>query len=175
MADSELSWEIGSNFSVAIGLVGLEALRARWVALNEGVQLRVIPRVLRAGAEVMRQKLQDATPSGREFYTYPRKSKGLAAAWPIRVKSKRAVGQARANVIIYERKARGVLAQGAMEQSLLIGYRKEKAWYMYWYEYGRKGQAAKPFARAVFDSSQGEALAAMDAEHQAAIAAEDHL
>ena len=168
MPSSDLKWEMGSNLSVGIGLTGMDELRARWLALNEGVQVRVIPIVLRAGAEVMKSALEAATPVGKSVYIYYRNGK------TIRIKSKRPIGQAKANVIIYARKAaRGLLTQSAEEQSLLIGYEKKKAYYMYWYEYGSQKQAAHPFARAAFDGATESALAAMDAAHNSAMALED--
>lgn len=68
-------------------------------------------------------------------------------------------GQARANVIIYQRKTKAV-TESAEDLQLLVGYEKKKAYYMYWYEYGKKGQSPRPFFRSTCDGAMDSALAA---------------
>jgi hypothetical protein len=97
---------------------------------------------MRAGAEVFKTAIQAATPVGSRSWTRVGKY----------ITTTHRAGQAKANVIIYERHSiRSIYGSytptsayqyGLLDtisspmNSLLIGYDKEHAYYMYWYEYG---------------------------------------
>lgn len=143
-------WEIGSNYADTITAMDTSEIRAKLQDMCGTILTQHMGDGLRSAAEVLRSALQDNTPVGQEEYFYQRHGR------TVRVVNKR-MGQARANVIVYERRTSGV---GPEALSLLIGYEKRHAYYMYWYEYGTKFQAAKPFMRSTFDGAQQDALKA---------------
>lgn len=91
----------------------------------------VLRDALHAGAEIFRGAIERSAPSR--------------------------TGKARANVIVYQRKPKG-LSQGAGELSLLVGFEKHNAYYVYFYEHGTKRQGAKPFIEAAFNGARDAAL-----------------
>lgn len=136
-----------------VGFIGMDELKANLLRFQRDLSGPGLRAALNAGAEVFKSALESAAPVGRESYTYQYGKRTVT------VKNKRRIGQARQATIIYQRKSRA-LSEAAEELSLLIGFSKKEAFYMYWYEYGTRKQAARPFARPVFDSMQGAALEA---------------
>ncbi len=139
------------------GFIGMESFKAKLQELYIGLSGPGLRDALYAGAEIFKMAVQSAAPIGRPYYTYQYKGR------TVRVKSKRAVGQLRDNVIIYQRKRKGQFAVSAEDLSLLIGFEKKHAFYAYWMEVGRKGQAARPFMRAAYDGAWNAALEAAKA------------
>ena len=78
------------------------------------------------------------------------------------VKSKRPPGQPARSVIVYRRKGRGSLIQAEVNAnlSLLVGYEKKMAYYMFFNEVGTRFEPARPVIRPVFDAGVDEALEA---------------
>ena len=134
------------------GWIGMEEFKHNLLAVAGNISGPVLREALYAGAAVFRQAIESATPIGKAQYTYTRNGKTRV------VKSRRPVGQARANVIVYQRQFG--LSQEAGGLSLLIGHEKKHAFYMYWMEYGSVKQTAHPFMRPVFDSTQESAMKA---------------
>ena len=139
------------------GFIGMDEFKANLQKIHDGLSGPGLRDALYAGAEVFRSAIQSSAPIGREEYSYQYKGR------TVRVRSKRAIGQAKENVIVYQRKRRSGLMVKAEDISLLVGFSKKNAFYMYWMEYGRKGQAASPFMRSAYDSAQPAALAAASA------------
>jgi HK97 gp10 family phage protein len=139
-----------------IAIIGMDAIKAQLKALHANLSGKLLRDALYAAAGVYKTAIETATPTGREVYNYLYRGKHIT------IKSKRPIGQARASVIIYERQKRRAVAQTAEQLSLLVGFERKKAFYMYWYEYGKQGQAPRPFFRSTCDASEAAALAAAE-------------
>jgi HK97 gp10 family phage protein len=76
------------------------------------------------------------------------------------VKSTRPPGQAARSVIVYRRRGRGSYIQAEVNAnlSLLVGYEKKMAYYMFFNEVGTRFEPARPVIRPVFDAGVDEAL-----------------
>lgn len=154
MPSQEIKWEIGSNLAIGIRVGNVDNIINQLKAWDATVSGKVLREAKWAAANVMRDAVERATPIGREVYVYQKGNRF------IRVRNPR-MGQARRNVIVYERKgSRYALTQTADQLSLLVGYEKKSAYYMYWYEYGTSKQSAKPFFRTTCDGIQDDALEA---------------
>ena len=140
---------MGSNFSGPQGF-SIDQFKAKLQAIEKNISGNLLRESLFVAANVFRDAIEAATPTGHEDgYRYGKKTGGE--------KSRRTVhhaGQARQSVIVYERKKRGRLSYAAADASLLIGHEKRKAYYMYWYEYGRKNQVARAFMKRTCDSAE---------------------
>jgi HK97 gp10 family phage protein len=150
--------DMGSGLAQGLGFYGLAELKENLLRVYKDLSGPVLRGALMAGAQVFKAAIQNATPIGSDVYTYRYGNR------TVHVRNKRARGQAKANVIIYERKSvigtfgrytpfaaakAGLLAESEVpEPSLLIGYEKKNAFYMYWYEYGTMNvqQALTPVA-----------------------------
>lgn len=130
---------IGSNNAVTMKLVGMESLKSKLKRLYGNIGGKVMREALMEGAQVYKDAIERATPVD--------------------------TGQARRNVIIYERKrwSAGSLVQTADQLALLVGYEKSKAYYMYFREFGythKSGRRipAKPTIRAAILSAENSVL-----------------
>jgi HK97 gp10 family phage protein len=151
MPDKDTSFEMG-GLSTSIGFLGLKEFAENLQKIYGNLSGIVGRNALQAGAEVFRSAIQSATPIGKEKYEYTSATTGKKYY----VKPKRKPGTAKAHVIIYERKKGKYVSEGI--PNLLVGYEKKYGYWMYWYEYGTKRQAAKPFMRPVFDANYKRAL-----------------
>lgn len=117
---------------------------------------QMLEQAMRAGAKIFKTAIERNTPIGKAVYRYQ------VGGRTVIVRSQRTPGQASRSVIIYKRKRpKGYYQTNVNEAlSLLVGYEKKKAFYMFWNEYGSKKQAARPVIRPAFDSNKDVALAA---------------
>jgi hypothetical protein len=143
MPDTTIKWEMGSNLSNSFG-VALTEIKRRLDAFAKNMTAREYRESMYVGAEVVRQAIAAATPEAKEDTIKYRR--GIGSAKQRRYVHK--AGTAKKAVIIYERKKRSSLFSRAADLSLLVGYEKRRAYYMYWYEYGRENhgyQRARAF------------------------------
>jgi HK97 gp10 family phage protein len=149
-SETQLRSDMGSNLAEQLTWGGIQEVTGALERFVRAMGQSVIREALTAGAKVLQDALQAATPVGSASYTYTYNGRTMT------VKNKRAVGQAKANVIRYERKmvkglygyytqeqalAKGLISEAELPvPSLLIGYEKRNAYYMYWYEYGTKNR-----------------------------------
>jgi HK97 gp10 family phage protein len=112
----------------------------------------VYPKAIKKGAKLLADRIEAATPIRFTSLEQP----GTAR------KTWHPPGQAKKSVVIYERKGNKAAFQDEANAgiSVLVGYEKQRAFYMYWREYGRKGQAAQPIIRPIFDAGIDEAIQA---------------
>jgi len=150
MVNVDTKWEMGSNLAQNLGLFGMDAFIEKLRQLHPILAVEVGKKAIWAAAEVFRSEIESRTPVGGT-YTYQYNGRTVTVKDPH-------PGQARASVIIYERKARrNELYEDV--RAVLVGYEKRKGFYMYWREYGSRKQAAKPIVRPAFDARVQEALA----------------
>jgi len=142
---------------MATGEIDLTDFRNKISAIYPGIESdEVYPKAMRKGANYLRDLIEAATPQ-RDMDTL--KPQGEYKTKSGRHKWWHPPGQARKNVIVYKRKGKSILQSDVNANvSLLIGYEKHKAYYMYWREVGRKNQAAKPVIRPIYDAHVDEAL-----------------
>ena len=119
---------------MAEGFMGLKELEDNFKRFAEDISSTTMEAAMKAAARVFRTALIQATPTD--------------------------TGQAKRNVIIYKRKDKRLFSTKKADISLLIGYARREAYYMYWYEKGSKQQASKKFVRGVFDGVQDKAMEA---------------
>jgi HK97 gp10 family phage protein len=147
--------------SEATGFQGLEELKTNLEKLHNKLAGDSMRQALMAAAGVFKSAIEAATPIGESSYTYKYGNK------TVRIKHK--PGTAKANVIIYQRRAWGELSVGQGETSLLVGHEKKHAYYMYWWEYGTKKSPAHGTIRNAFDSANASAYEAATAVLTAAV------
>lgn len=139
------------------GAIDLTDFMNKIKAIYPGIESdEVYPKALRKGANYLRDLIEAATPIRDGDPTEPQGKYNTKSG---RHKKWHPPGQARRNVIVYRRKGKS-LYQGEVNAnvSLLIGYEKRMAYYMYWREVGRKNQRAIPVIRPIFDAHIDEAL-----------------
>lgn len=149
-------WEMGSNLSSAVGFVGMDEFKTKIQEVYWDISGPMMQEALYAAARVVARAIMAATPLGRREYVYHRNGKSQI------IRSRRPIGQARANVIIYKRQPNKLYQIQNEDRALLVGYEKKAAYYMYWYEYGRYGQPARPFARSAFETAYTDAWNAVE-------------
>ena len=138
--------------AVSIKLVGLDSLKASLLRLRQDLGGRVLRDALMAGANMYKDAIENATPTD--------------------------TGQARRNVIIYKRKGYEKQLFGTAEElSLLVGYQKKKAFYMYFQEYGWTTKSGRRIPgrtniRSVIRSTDKQALRVAEGIIAAAVARE---
>jgi len=118
-------------------------------------QAEIFPKAIRAAAQVFVAPIEAATTIRWENLLPP------ATKYKTATHTKyHPPGQAKKNVIVYKRKRPASYFQGDVNASVsyLVGYEKRMAFYMYWNEYGRKGQPARPVVRPAFDAHNQEAM-----------------
>jgi hypothetical protein len=148
-------WEMGSNLSEKVG-IDLSDFINKLKALYPGIESDdVYPKAIQCGARLLADRIEAATPI--RFTELEAPSHEHATKFH---KRWHPPGQAKRSVIVYRRQGRKSYIQADVNAnvSYLVGYEKSMAYYMYWNEYGRKGQPARPVIRPVFDSGVDEAL-----------------
>lgn len=151
MTDITVKLESGSGgFGVA-----LEDFKRKLQAFEKNISGQLLRESMHVAANIFRDAIEAATPVGKEGYRYREGAHGKT------VRSKHRPGQAKDAVIVYERKSRSRLSTTADQLGLLIGYEKRRAYYMYWYEYGRKAQPARAFMRKTCDAAEPAAWRAV--------------
>ena len=158
------SFEQGSNLSTAVGFIGMEEVKAKLREVYENISVPYLHEALYASALVFQNALIAATPYGSEEYIYRYGSRTVRVKPSLRKEKGMAVspGQAKSNVIIYERKGKG-LSEDVAAMSLLVGHAKKKGWYAYWLERGTGGRAhleARGFAIDAYEASLDAAFEA---------------
>lgn len=128
-----------------IEIKGFEELRRNTEHICKDVLDRAIQAAEDAAAEVIRQAVEASAP--------------------------RRTGQLAGSVIVYESVDRKALA-GSGRKRLLVGPEKRKGFYGYFYNFGRKGQPARPWFETASSSVEAQAMEAGIAAFQAVIAQE---
>ncbi len=142
------------------GQIDLSDFQAKIKALYPGIERdQVYVTAIKKGAKLLAERIEAATPirftnlerTGTPKTQYKTK---------YHVKLYRPPGTARKSVIVYQRKGNKSLYQGDINANLsvLVGYEKHDAFYMYWREVGNKFQPARPVIRPVFDSGIDQAM-----------------
>jgi HK97 gp10 family phage protein len=142
---------------MAAGELDLTDFMNKIKAIYPGIESdEVYPKALRKGANYLRDLIEAATPI-RDMDTLEPQGKYNTKSG--RHKKWHPPGQAKRNVIVYKRKGKS-LYQGEINAnvSLLIGYEKRMAYYMYFREMGTKFISARPLIRPIFDAHIDEAL-----------------
>jgi HK97 gp10 family phage protein len=138
------------------GSIDLSDFVGKIKALYPGIDAdEVYPKAIMKGAQLLGDRVEAATPTRTTDLVQPQsqyKTKGHTRWHP--------PGQAGESVIEYKRKSGKSYSQGEINAnvSVLVGYEKSKAYYMYFHEYGNKFQPARPVIRPVFDAGVDEAL-----------------
>jgi HK97 gp10 family phage protein len=140
---------------MAQGEIDLSDFMNKIKAIYPGIEAdEVYPKALRKGAQLLADRIEAKTPIRYDDLEAPQSQYKTS-----RHKLWHPPGQAKKSVIIYRRKGKS-LYQGEINAnvSLLVGYEKRMAYYMYFREMGTKFQPARPVIRPVFDSTIDEAL-----------------
>jgi HK97 gp10 family phage protein len=125
-----------------IELKGFEELRRNTDHICNDVLDRAIKAAEDAAAEVIKKAVEASAP--------------------------RRTGQLASNIIVYESVDRKALA-GSGRKRLLVGPEKRKGFYGYFYDFGRKGQPARPWFEAASASVEAQAMEAGIAAFQEVI------
>lgn len=138
------------------GEIDLSDFIGKLKALYPGIESdEVYPKAIQKGARLLADRIEAGTPI--RFTELEAPSHQHATKYH---KKWHPPGQAKRSVIVYRRQGRKSYIQADVNAnvSYLVGYEKAMAYYMYWNEFGRKGQAARPVIRPVFDAGVDEAL-----------------
>ena len=125
-----------------IEIKGFEELRRNTEHICKEVLDRAIQAAEDAAAQVIRRAVEASAP--------------------------RRTGQLAGSVIVYESVDRKALA-GSGRKRLLVGPEKRKGFYGYFYNFGRKGQPARPWFETASASVEAQAMEAGIAAFQAVI------
>jgi len=137
------------------GSIDLSDFMNRIKAIYPGIERdEIYPKAMRKGAKYLAGLIEERTQARAMDLVAPATQYKTA-----RHKKWHPPGQARENVIVYQRKGKSLYqSEVNANLSLLVGYEKSKAYYMYWREYGNKNQSAQPIVRPVYDAHVDEAL-----------------
>jgi HK97 gp10 family phage protein len=125
-----------------VQIKGFEDLRRETENICKDVLDRAIKAAEDAAAEVIKKAVEASAP--------------------------RRTGQLAGNIIVYESIDRKALA-GSGRKRLLVGPEKRKGFYGYFYNFGRKGQPARPWFETASASVEAQAMEAGIAAFQAVI------
>jgi hypothetical protein len=142
------------------GQIDLSDFQNKLKELFPGIERdEVYPKAIRRGAQILANAIEYNTPIRYTDLTRRGEPKTQYNT-KHHVKKYHAPGTARRSVIIYNRKGGKSLYQAEVNAnvSVLVGYEKTEAYYMYWREVGNRFQPARPVIRPVFDAHIDEAL-----------------